>query len=134
MIIFLGSPWDNKSGVMKLLVVGATGKTGEMAPSARRWPRAMRSWSLVALLSRDTRTIRSAKTQGDVLDSATVAAAVQCLGPVNLRDRVTLTQCAHNICKAMQPHMRQRFAPLAWEIRESLSHLTAIAARDFSVA
>ena len=101
----------------------------------------MRSWSLVALLSRDTRTIRSAKTQGDVLDSATVAAAVTgqdavsvCLWPVNLRDRVTLTQGAHNICKAMQPHMRQRFAPLAWEIRESLSHLTAITARDFSVA
>jgi hypothetical protein len=31
MIIFLGSPWDNKSGAMKLLVVGATGKTGELA-------------------------------------------------------------------------------------------------------
>ena len=32
---------------------------------------------------------------------------------VNLRDRVTLTQSARHICKAMQPHMRQCFAPLA---------------------
>ena len=101
----------------------------------------MRSRSLVTLLSRDTRKIRLAKTQDDVLDSATVAAAVTgqdarllCIGRLNLRDLVTLTQGARNICKVMQPHMRQRFAPLVWEIHQSLSHLTAIAARDSSVA
>ena len=70
----------------------------------------MRSRSLVILLSRDTRKIRLAKTQDDVLASATVAAAVTgqdvmflSIGKVNLRDRVTLTQGAGNICKVMHP-------------------------------
>ena len=70
----------------------------------------MRSRSLVTLLSRDTGKIRLAKTQDDVLDSATVAAAVTgqdamflSIGKVNLRDRVTLTQGVGNICKVMHP-------------------------------
>jgi nucleoside-diphosphate-sugar epimerase len=93
---------------MKILVVGATGKTGELAQR-----KAVAEGHEVAVFGHSVeqryKNDPVAKTQGDVLDSAAVAAGVTrqdavfvCLGPVNLRDRVTLTQGARNICKAMQ--------------------------------
>ena len=93
---------------MKILVVGATGKTGELAQR-----KAVAEGHEVAVFGHAVeqryKNDPVAKTQGDVLDSAAVAAGVTrqyavlvCLGSVNLRDRVTLTQGAHNICKAMQ--------------------------------
>jgi nucleoside-diphosphate-sugar epimerase len=93
---------------MKILVVGATGKTGELA-----WRKAVAEGHDVTVFGRSVakryKDDPVRKMQGDVLDSAAVTAAIAgqdavlvCLGPVNSRDRVTLTQGARNICQVMR--------------------------------
>ena len=93
---------------MKILVVGATGKTGELA-----WRKAVAEGHDVTVFGRSVaRRYKDdpvRKMQGDVLDRSAVTAAIAgqdavlvCLGPVNSRDRVTLTQGARNICQVMR--------------------------------
>ena len=93
---------------MKILVVGATGKTGELA-----WRKAVAEGHDVTVFGRSVakryKDDPVRKMQGDVLDSAAVTAAIAgqdavlvCLGPVNSRDRVTLTQGARNICQVLR--------------------------------
>ena len=93
---------------MKILVVGATGKTGELT-----WRKAVAEGHDVTTFERSVaqqyKDDPVRKMQGDVLDTAAVTAAILgqdavlvCLGPVSSRDRVTLTQGARIICQVMQ--------------------------------
>ena len=93
---------------MKILVVGATGKTGELT-----WRKAVAEGHDVTIFGRSVaqqyKDDPVRKMQGDVLDTTAVTAAILgqdavlvCLGPVSSREWVTLTQGARNNCKAMQ--------------------------------
>jgi len=93
---------------MKILVVGATEKTGELT-----WRKVVAEGHEVTVFGRSFvqryKDDPVTKMQGDVLDSAAVTATITgqdavlvCLGPMSSRDRVNLTQGARNICQAMQ--------------------------------
>ena len=92
---------------MKVIVFGATGKTGDHC-----WRKAVAANHDVAVFGRsvERRFAQESigKVQGDVLDARAVSRAVAgqdavlvCLGPVGLKDRVTLSTGAANIRDAM---------------------------------
>lgn len=95
---------------MKVIVFGATGKTGDYC-----WRNAEAANHDVTVFGRsveDRYTQESInKVKGDVLDVAAVSQAIAgqeavlvCLGPVGLKDRVTLSSGAANIRDAMLEH------------------------------
>ncbi len=99
---------------MKVAVIGATGKTGELT-----WRGAMALGHEVTVFGRSVEQRyseeRVAKIQGDVLDAGAVAQALAgqqavlvCLGPVGLKDRRTLSEGAANIVTAMKSHRVER--------------------------
>ncbi len=95
---------------MKVIVFGATGKTGEHC-----WRKAVAANHDVTVFGRsvERRYAQESvhKSQGDVLDAQAVSKAVAgqdavlvCLGPVGLKDRVTLSTGAANIRDVMLEH------------------------------
>lgn len=95
---------------MRVVVFGATGKTGEQA-----WKQLLEAGHDVTVFGRSVERRcadeRVAKVQGDVLDSEAVSIGVEaqdavlvCLGPVSTKDQTTLSQGAANIVSAMQSH------------------------------
>ncbi len=95
---------------MRVIVFGATGKTGELA-----WRKAIEAGHEVTVFGRSVgrryREETVAKVQGDVLDAEAVSRAIAghdavlvCLGPISTKDRTTLSQGAENIRAAMQSH------------------------------
>lgn len=95
---------------MKVMVFGATGKTGDHC-----WRKAVAAKHDVTVFGRsvERRYAQESinKVQGDVLDAQAVSQAVigqdavlVCLGPVGLKDRVTLSTGAANIREAMLAH------------------------------
>lgn len=95
---------------MRVVVFGATGKTGEQA-----WKLLLEAGHDVTVFGRSVERRYSdepvARVQGDVLDAAAVSKAVEaqdaalvCLGPVSTKDQSTLSQGASNIASAMQAH------------------------------
>jgi len=99
---------------MQVVVIGATGKTGELA-----WRRAAAAGHEITVFGRsvDRRYCDEpvSKVQGDVLDKTAVSRAVSgqdavlvCLGPVGTKDRTTLSEGARNIVAAMRDHGVER--------------------------
>lgn len=95
---------------MKVVVFGATGKTGELA-----WRKAIEAGHDVTVFGRSVRRRYAkeavTKVQGDVLAGEAVSQAIAgqdavlvCLGPISARDRTTLSQGAENIRAAMRSH------------------------------
>ena len=95
---------------MRVVVFGATGKTGQLA-----WRSLREAGHDVTAFGRsvDQRLADEpvAKIQGDVLDVKAVSKAVEaqdavlvCLGPVSIKDQSTLSQGSVNIASAMQAH------------------------------
>ena len=93
---------------MKVVVFGATGKTGELT-----WRKAVAAGHDVTVFGRSVERRYAnetvAKMQGDVLDAEAVSRAVAgqdvvlvCLGPISTKDRTTLSQGAKNIRSAMR--------------------------------
>ncbi len=95
---------------MRVVVFGATGKTGEQA-----WQLLLEAGHDVTVFGRSVERRYAdepvAKVQGDVLDADAVSKAVEaqdavlvCLGPVSTKDQTTLSQGAANIASAMKAH------------------------------
>lgn len=95
---------------MKVIVFGATGKTGDHC-----WRKAEAANHDVTVFGRsvERRYAKESinKIQGDVLDAEAVSQAVAgqdavlvCLGPIGLKDRLTLSTGAANIRDAMLEH------------------------------
>ena len=95
---------------MRVVVFGATGKTGEQA-----WKLLLEAGHDVTVFGRSVERRYAdepvARAQGDVLDADAVWKAVEaqdavlvCLGPVSTKDQTTLSQGAANIASAMQAH------------------------------
>ena len=93
---------------MKVVVFGATGKTGELT-----WRKAVEAGHDVTVFGRSVERRYTnepvTKIQGDVLDAEAVSRAIAgqdvvlvCLGPVNTRDKSTLSQGAKNVRAAMR--------------------------------
>ncbi len=99
---------------MKVVVFGATGKTGDAA-----WRRAVEAGHAVTVFGRSVERRFASETvhkvQGDVLDATAADAAIRgqdavlvCLGPVSTKDRSTLSEGAANIKNAMLAHKVRR--------------------------
>ena len=95
---------------MRVVVFGATGKTGEHA-----WKLLLEAGHDVSIFGRSVERRYAdepvARVQGDVLDADAVSKAVEaqdavlvCLGPVSTKDQTTLSEGAANIASAMQAH------------------------------
>lgn len=95
---------------MRVIVIGATGKTGEPA-----WKLLREAGHDVTVFGRSVERRYAdepvAKVQGDVLDANAVSNAIAahdavlvCLGPVSTKDQTTLSQGAANIASAMKAH------------------------------
>ena len=95
---------------MRVVVFGATGKTGEPA-----WKLLLEAGHDVTVFGRSVERRYAdepvARVQGDVLDADAVSKAMEaqdavlvCLGPVSTKDQITLSQGAANISAAMQAH------------------------------
>lgn len=95
---------------MKVVVFGATGKTGDHC-----WRKAVAASHDVTVFGRSVERRfaqeQVRRVQGDVLDAQAVSQAVAgqdavlvCLGPIGLKDRVTLSTGAANIRDAMLAH------------------------------
>ena len=95
---------------MKVVVFGATGKTGDHC-----WRKAVAANHDVTVFGRSVERRYAQESinrlKGDVLDAQAVSKAVAgqeavlvCLGPVGLKDRVTLSTGAANIRDAMLEH------------------------------
>lgn len=95
---------------MRVVVFGATGKTGEQA-----WKLLLEAGHDVTVFGRSVKRRYAdepvTKVQGDVLDAEAVSKAIKaqdavlvCLGPVSTKDRATLSQGAANIASAMTAH------------------------------
>ena len=95
---------------MRVVVFGATGKSGQQACRLLR-----ETGHDVTVFGRSVERRYAdepvAKVQGDVLDADAVCKAIEaqdavlvCLGPVGIRDQTTLSQGAANIASAMQAH------------------------------
>ena len=93
---------------MRVVVFGATGKTGEHA-----WQLLLEGGHDVTVFGRSVERRYAdepvARVQGDVLDADAVAKAVEaqdavlvCLGPVSTKDQSTLSDGAANIASAMK--------------------------------
>ena len=93
---------------MRVVVFGATGKTGELA-----WRLLLEAGHDVTVFGRSVERRYAdepvARVQGDVLDADVVSKAIEaqdavlvCLGPVSTKDQTTLSQGAANIASAMQ--------------------------------
>ena len=93
---------------MRVIVFGATGKTGE-----RVWRKALEEGHEVTAFGRSVERLAEAAPtlrtfKGDVLDLDSVTAAVAdhdavivCIGSVNLRDTTTLSEGTKNVVEAM---------------------------------
>jgi len=99
---------------MKIVVFGATGKTGELA-----WQQAVAAGHSVTVFGRSVEkryaSEQIAKVQGDVLEPGAVSRAIAnqdavlvCLGPPNTKDTSTLTTGATHIKDAMIEHNVKR--------------------------
>ena len=95
---------------MRVVVFGATGKTGEHA-----WKLLLEAGHDVTVFGRSVERRYAdepvARVQGDVLDADAVSKAMEahdavlvCLGPVSTNDQRTLSEGAVNIASAMQAH------------------------------
>ncbi|MDE0260943.1 MAG: NAD(P)H-binding protein [Bryobacterales bacterium] len=95
---------------MRVVVFGATGKTGEHA-----WKLLLEAGHAVTAFGRSVERRYAdepvARVQGDVLDADAVSKAIEaqdavlvCLGPVSTKDQSTLCEGAANIASAMQAH------------------------------
>jgi len=95
---------------LRVVVFGATGKTGEQA-----WKLLLEAGHDVTVFGRSVKRRYAdepvTKVQGDVLDAEAVSKAIKaqdavlvCLGPVSTKDRATLSQGAANIASAMTAH------------------------------
>ena len=95
---------------MRVVVFGATGRTGEHA-----WKLLREAGHDVTVFGRSVERRYAdeamAKVQGDVLDATAVSKAIEaqdavlvCLGPVSTKDQTTLSQGAANIASAMKAH------------------------------
>ncbi len=93
---------------MRVVVFGATGKTGELA-----WKLLLEAGHDVTVFGRSVERRYAnepvARVQGDALDADVVSKAIEaqdavlvCLGPVSTKDQTTLSQGAANIASAMQ--------------------------------
>jgi putative NADH-flavin reductase len=115
---------------MRVVVFGATGKTGELA-----WRKAIEAGHDVTVFGRSVERRYAdehvAKAQGDVLDAEAVSQAIAgqdavlvCLGPISTKDRTTLSQGAENIRAAMQSHAVRRVVFISTAgVGESWSHI-----------
>ena len=115
---------------MKVVVFGATGKTGDLA-----WRKAVAAGHDVTVFGRSVERRHAeetvAKAQGDVLDGEAVSRAIAgqdavlvCLGPTSTRDRTTLSQGAENIRAAMRSHgVRRVVFVSAAGVGESWKHI-----------
>ena len=105
---------------MKLIVFGATGKTGQHV-----WRQAMELGHEVTVFTRSAAKFGNdgpnpRVVQGDVMDGSTVAEAVAdqeaviiALGSSNLRDKTTLTSGTRNIVDAMEQGGSERLIVLS---------------------
>ncbi len=95
---------------MRVVVFGATGKTGELA-----WKLLLEAGHDVTVFGRSVERRYAnepvARLQGNVLDADAVSKAVEardavlvCLGPSSTNDQTTLSQGTANIASAMQAH------------------------------
>jgi putative NADH-flavin reductase len=96
---------------MKLIILGATGKTGQ-----HTWRKALEKGHEVTLFVRSVEKIDSVDSklnivQGDLFDADAVAnavakheAAIVCLGSTGLRDKTTLTVGTKNVSDGMSRH------------------------------
>ncbi len=98
----------------KIVIFGATGKTGRLAVH-----RALQENYEITAFGRSAHKLNFdqavKKMQGDILNEEDVSKAIAsqdcvmvCLGPINLKDQVTLTKGAENIVSAMQQHKVDR--------------------------
>ena len=98
----------------RIIIFGATGKTGRLAVD-----RALQGNYDITAFGRSASKMDFdqpvKKMQGDILNEENVSKAVKsqdcvivCLGPINLKDQVTLTKGAENIVSAMQQHKVDR--------------------------
>ena len=94
----------------RIVIFGATGKTGRLAVH-----RALQGNYEITAFGRSANKLNFdqpvIKMQGDILNEEDVSKAIAsqdcvivCLGPISLKDRVTLTKGAENIVSAMQQH------------------------------
>ena len=100
---------------MKVIIFGATGKTGQ-----HTWRQALEQGHEVTVFVRSPQKIESDDAnlhivQGDVFDAESVANAVAkhdagivCLGSTSLRDKTTLTVGTKNIVDGMTRHIMAR--------------------------
>ena len=104
---------------MKLIVFGATGKTGQHV-----WQNALDRGHDVTAVARSPHKIERIAgvrvVQGDVMDATAVAGAVAghdavivALGSKNLRDRTTLTTGTRNVVEGMTRHGVERLVVLS---------------------
>ena len=95
---------------MRVVVFGATGKTGELA-----WKLLREAGHDVTVFGRSVERRYAdepvARVPGDVLDADAVSKAIEaqdavlvCLGPVSTKDQSTLSEGAANIASAMEAH------------------------------
>ena len=115
---------------MKVVVFGATGKTGDLA-----WRKAADAGHDVTVFGRSVERRYAneivARVQGDVLDAEAVSRAVAgqeavlvCLGPTSTKDRTTLSRGAENIRAAMRSHDVRRVVFIsAAGVGESWEHI-----------
>ena len=119
---------------MKLIVFGATGKTGQHV-----WQNALDRGHDVTAFARSPHKIERAAglrvAQGDVMDATSVADAVDghdavivALGSKNLRDRTTLATGTRNVVDGMTRHAVERLVVLsAAGVRESWGQVPLLA-------
>ena len=97
-------------GELRVVVFGATGRTGEQA-----WKLLREAGHAVTVFGRSVGQRYAddpvAKVQGDVLDAEAVSKAIEtqdavlvCLGPASTKDQSTLSRGAANIASAMRAH------------------------------
>ena len=95
---------------MRIIVVGATGKTG-----MHTWRKALQQGHQVTAFGRSVDRL-----SGDVLDSSDVTEAVAghdavivCIGSTNLKDTTTLSSGTKNIVDAMVQHEIERLVVIS---------------------
>lgn len=116
---------------MKVIVFGATGKTGQFV-----WQKALEQGHEVTVFVRSPQKIQHTDVnlhilQGDVFSSESVAdaitnhdAAIVCLGSIGLSDKTTLTAGTRNVVEGMVQHNGKRLIVLsAAGVAESWSQI-----------
>ncbi len=108
------------SGDMRVIVFGATGKTGMHA-----WRKALQQGHQVTAFGRSVDRLSEAEPElhtfkGDVLDLSEVTesvaghdAVIVCIGSTNLKDTTTLSSGTKNIVDAMRQHEIERLVVIS---------------------